>query len=109
MGIYRWLVALFFVNLLGISPGRSSAQTLCGAGVCVLTWQDDTYRTGQNLNESTLTYDAINENTFGQLCSVQLDGQVYAQPLVVTDVTIGGVEYDRVAYVVTENDTLYAI
>jgi hypothetical protein len=75
----------------------------------VLTWQNDNYRTGDNLNETVLTYNSINKNTFGQLCSTKLDGQVYSQPLVVTNVTINGVKYGRVAYVVTQKDTLYAI
>jgi hypothetical protein len=88
----------------------SSAQ-LCGSGtgVCVLTWQNDAYRTGDNLQETTLTYNSLNKNTFGQLCSLQLDGQVYGQPLVVTNVTINGTTYPSVIYVVTENDSIYAI
>ncbi|HVI08163.1 MAG TPA: hypothetical protein VND65_07690 [Candidatus Binatia bacterium] len=55
----------------------------------VTTWQNDTHRTGQNLKEGTLVppLSAIN---FGQLCNVPLDGQVYAQPLVETNVTISG-------------------
>ena len=85
------------------------AQGLGTGGVNVLTWHNDNYRTGQNLSESTLTYNAVSKNAFGQLCSAALDGQVYAQPLVVTNVTIGGTRYNSVAYVVTQNDTLYAI
>jgi PQQ-like domain len=79
--------------------------------VNVFTWQNDTFRTGQNLNETVLTPTAIKNSNFGQLCSVQLDGQVYAQPLIVTDVTISKIRYTTpgVVYVVTQNDTLYAI
>lgn len=85
------------------------AQGLGTGGVNVLTWHNDTYRTGENLNEGTLTYNTINKTSFGQLCSVVLDGQVYGQPLVVTKVKIGTTTYDSVVYVVTQNDTLYAI
>jgi len=74
-----------------------------------LTWQNDTYRTGDNLNETTLTYSSVGKDTFGQLCSAQLDGQVYAQPLVVTNVTIGSTFYPSVVYVVTQKDSVYAI
>jgi hypothetical protein len=95
---------------------QSSAQLCPTTQVCALTWQQDTgtdigagyfYRTGQNLNEGKITAESFPSN-FGQLCSVQLDGQVYAQPLIVANVTIHGYT-GPVAYVVTENDTVYAI
>ena len=112
MGTHRakqWFTrALSLGVLLGIAS-VAAAQGLGSGGVNVLTWQDDTYRTGDNLNESTITYSTITTDNFGQLCSVQLDGQVYAQPLVVANVTIGGTKYSSVVYVVTQNDTLYAI
>jgi hypothetical protein len=38
-----------------------------------------------------------------------LDGQVYAQPLVVSGAKIGTTTYTYVVYVVSEKDTLYAI
>jgi hypothetical protein len=75
----------------------------------VLTWQNDTYRTGDNLSESTITPSSIRTDNFGQLCAANLDGQVFAQPLVVTDVKIGSTTWPRVVYVVTQNDRLYAI
>jgi hypothetical protein len=82
--------AVLVVVFLAVAVARSSGQTLCSTGVCVTTWQNDTYRTGDNLNEGTLTYNTITKNTFGQLCAANnLDGQVYAQPLVVTNVTKG--------------------
>ena len=97
----------FFV---AVATTSSSAQ-LCPAGtVCVTTWQNDTYRTGDNLSESKITTSSIQSDNFGQLCSVQnLDGQVYAQPLVVTNVAFQNQGTFDVVYVVTENDTLYAI
>jgi hypothetical protein len=85
----------------------SFAQDPGSTGVSVTTWQNDTHRTGRNLNEGTLVSPLTG---FGQLCNVQLDGQVYSQPLIETSVTIGGTHYPGgVAYVVTQNDTLYAI
>ncbi|HLW87868.1 MAG TPA: hypothetical protein VKR57_05210 [Terriglobales bacterium] len=121
-------VARYFVLIAGLglflslAGERSHAQTApCspGTGVCVLTWQQDTgldttcseciYRTGENLNEPTLTSGALEKQNFGVLCSAPLDGQVFGQPLVATNVTINNVTYSRVVYVVTQKDTLYAI
>jgi hypothetical protein len=83
----------------------SSAQL--DPDVNVLTWQNDTHRTGQNLNEATL----VSLSGFGQLCNIPVDGQVYAQPLVVADVKFNGstAAYTSVVYAVTQNDTVYAI
>lgn len=79
------------------------------AQVNVTTWHNDNLRTGQNINETILTPSNLSTSNFGQLCSLDLDGQVYAQPLIMTNVTIQGTTYPSVAYVVTQNNTLYAI
>jgi len=115
-----FIPAVLVVVFLAFATAPSGAQTLCPTGtgtICVLTWQQDTpsictgcaYRTGQNLSESAITYSSITTDRFGRLCSVQLDGQVYAQPLVVTNVGIGSTTWPSVVYVVTQNDRLYAI
>ena len=105
------MCAVLPVLLLAMAAVPSSAQNLCASSTgtaCVLTWQNDNLRTGQNLNETSITYQTIATDGFGQRCSVALDGQVYAQPLVVTNVTIGNYT-GPVVYVVTENDSVYAI
>ncbi len=110
MNTTRFFLGLAVLILAIAIPRSSSAQTLCATGtVCVTTWQNDNYRTGQNLSESTITYQTIATNDFGQLCSVPLDGQVYAQPLVVTGVQFQGGPARTVVYVVTQNDSIYAI
>jgi hypothetical protein len=96
------------------------AEHLVGqTAVNVTTWQQDdpalcttcVFRTGLNLGEPHLTYQSLPQQSFqfGQLCNVTLDGQVYAQPLVVTNVTINGTNYPIVVYAVTQNGTVYAI
>jgi hypothetical protein len=78
--------------------------------VNVVTWQNDTHRTGNYSRESTLSYTNLGVKTFGRLCTAQLDGQVYAQPLILTNVTFTGYTQPQiVAYVTTQNDTVYAI
>lgn len=66
--------------LLVVSLAVPLHAQIGSAGVNVLTWHNDNGRTGQNLSETTLLYN--NLSSFGQLCSAQLDGQVYAEPLV---------------------------
>lgn len=76
----------------------------------VTTWHNDNLRTGQNTNETTLTPSNLgtqNHSGFGQLCHYSLDGQAYAQPLVMTNVTLNGTPYTSVIYVVTMRNTLY--
>ena len=85
--------------------------------VDVLTYQYDTANGGVNANETQLTPANVASGSFGKLFNTPLDGQVYAQPLVDTGVTIssgpnttaGAAGVHDVVFVATENDTLYAI
>src|ERR1700733_11027413 len=78
------------------------------AQISVTTYHNDNNRTGWNSSETVLTPANVNNSSFGALTTVNLDDQVDAQPLVVTGVNISGGTHD-VAYVATENDTVYAI
>src|SRR5262245_41151142 len=80
--------------------------------VNVLTYHNDNSSLGQNLSETVLNATNVNVNSFGKLFTAGLDGQVYAQPLVVTGVNIStGANQGThdVVYVATEHDSLYAI
>lgn len=91
-GLFVCLVGSLIMVVAAI--GRADAQNICATGTtCVLTWQYDNHRSGQNLTEGSLLYNNLTSSHFGQLCSLQVDGQVYAQPLVVTNVTINGTFY----------------
>jgi hypothetical protein len=115
MGKYRNTTLGFCVLvLLTIASQYSAGQTYT---TNVTTWHQDipaictgcVYRTGQNLSEGAITIANVPDTTFGQHCSYDLlDGQVYGQPLVVTNVTINGANYGIVVYVVTMNGTVYA-
>ena len=73
----------------------------------VLTQHNDNTRAGWNDNETALTTSNVNVQQFGELFTLAVDGQVYAQPLVVGHVSIGGGTHN-VVYIATVNNTVYA-
>jgi hypothetical protein len=81
---------------------------VANAQVSVTTYHNDNSRTGQNAQETTLTPANVNIASFGKLFSVAVDGAVYAQPLYVSNVGIGGGTHN-VVYAATEHDSVYAI
>ncbi len=89
--------------------GASTVSIPANSQVNVVTWHNDVGRTGQNTSETALTQAKVSDDiTFGKVCSYTVDGQVYAQPLVVTNVKINGTTYSNVVYVATMNDSVYA-
>ncbi len=76
--------------------------------VDVVTYHNDVARTGQNLQETTLTLANVNSSTFGKLRSLSVDGKVDAQPLYLSNLAniAGGTH--NVLYVATEHGSVYA-
>ncbi|HXZ42957.1 MAG TPA: pyrrolo-quinoline quinone [Terriglobales bacterium] len=74
----------------------------------VVTYHNDVGRTGQNLNETTLTTSNVNSSSFGKLFTMPVDGVIDAEPLYLSGVSIPGQGTHNVLYVVTENDSVYA-
>ena len=75
--------------------------------VAVLTQHNDNTRSGWNDNETALTTSNVNVQQFGAVFTLPVDDQVYAQPLVMGHVSVGGGDHN-VVYVATVNNTLYA-
>ena len=73
----------------------------------MLTYHNDSMRTGQNLTEAVLNPTNVNSSSFGLLHTFAADGGVDAAPLVVSNLSISG-SVHTVVYIATENDTVYA-
>ncbi len=93
-------------------PFRPQLERLEGriapSATSVLQYHNDSASTGQNLSETSLTTANVNATDFGKLFSTAVDGQVYAQPLFLSGVSIGGAAHN-VVFVATEHDSVYAI
>src|SRR3989440_430832 len=82
------LVLALVAGVLGVIELNASADSQ--------TASQDTLRTGWDRQEPTLTPGAITSSNFGQLFATQLNGQVYAQPLVLGDTVVASTENDWV-------------
>src|SRR5260370_30293587 len=78
------------------------------SSVDVTTYHYDNLRTGQNLNEITLTTANVNQAKFGKLGELMVDGKVDAQPLYLSNLSIPGVGAKNVLYVATEHGSGFA-
>ena len=72
----------------------------------VLTYHNDSMRTGRNPSETQLTLQNVNSTKFGKLFVLSTDGRVDAQPLYVPNLNIAGVTRN-VLYVASEHGTVY--
>jgi hypothetical protein len=99
----RLVFALFFAY----------AALVCSAlATDILANRGDNARTGLNANETALTPSIVNSRSFGLFYNSPVDGQVYAQPLYVSNqlIIVNGRSQGthNVLYVATEHDSLYA-
>ena len=100
-----------------IPPRVEILDSRIAPSVNVLTFHNDLASTGLNPNETQLTPARLRGGSFGRLFTTGLDGQVYAQPLVGTGITIangpntipGAAGEHDAAFVATEHDSLYAV
>ena len=76
--------------------------------VTVATWRYDLTHAGENTNETALTLANVNVNSFGKLFGLQVDGNVYAQPLYIPGLQMSDGNVHNVLFVATENDSIYA-
>jgi len=74
----------------------------------LFTWHNNNSRNGLNTKELVLTSSNVKSSLFGKLFSRNVDGQIYAQPLYVANLSIPGRGPRNVVFVATEHDSVYA-
>ena len=77
-------------------------------GVDVLVGRYDLRGSGANLRENVLNTANVNPARFGKLFSYEIEGAIYAQPLVVSGLLARG-RLRNVLYVATTNNLVYAL
>ena len=93
-------------TLISLSLVQQAAHA-APANSAVTTYRNDNGRTGQYSNETILNTSNVNVQHFGKRVSYPVDGQLYAQPLYLPNLSIGGGTHN-VVFAATENDTVYA-
>jgi hypothetical protein len=80
---------------------------LAPANTPILSGHYDGFLTGANTQETILSPATVNPTNFGNLFNYPVDGYVYAQPLYVPNLTVGGASHN-VVFAATEHDSVYA-
>jgi hypothetical protein len=78
------------------------------AKIDVLTNRYDSSRAGANTAETLLNQSNVNVNGFGKIFSRGVDGQIYAQPLIVSDVTLADGAARSLVVIATTKNMAYA-
>jgi uncharacterized protein (TIGR03437 family) len=73
----------------------------------ILTGNGDNQRTNSSLKEGQLSPATVSPSTFGKLGTIQVDGEVYSQPLFVSGLSIAG-QPRNVLFVATMHNSVYA-
>jgi hypothetical protein len=76
--------------------------------VSVSTYHYDNQRSGIQAKETLLTPANVNATSFGKLFTLPVDGQVFAQPLIATNVIMADGKAHDLVFIATEHDTVYA-
>jgi len=79
-----------------------------GTPVDVLNYHNDNFRTGWNQSETDLTPATVGSASFGQIASLDVDGDVMAEPLMVSNFTMPDSTVHNILVVATENNSVYA-
>ncbi len=90
------------------SPLARSPRVYSGAPIDVLTYHNDNSRTGWNRREADLTAASVASSSFGKIATLNVDGNVFAQPLLVSGYTLPSGAVHDVLIVATGHNSVYA-
>ena len=99
-------VSASFEGFNGSSSIEVSAAT--NTGVNIPMFHVDQNRSGLNDQETILTPANVTPSSFGKLFSYLVDGYVYGQPLLISNLTMSDGNKHNVLFAATENDSVYA-
>src|SRR5690348_11100424 len=86
-----------------------ASRPYAGTPVDVLTYHYDNARTGSNPSEADLTVATVSSSRFGLLRTLDVEGSVLAQPLVVSNFRMPDRSVHDVVVVATTTNDVYAI
>src|SRR6266850_6626757 len=101
----RYSVTFASALLLSLSLLTASVAS---AQVNVWTHHGDNARTGAYLAEVQLNTSNVNASQFGKLFAYSVDAAVFAQPLVISNLSIPGKGVRNVVFVASMNNSVYA-
>jgi hypothetical protein len=104
---FRVIVTNSVTNITSNAATLTVNPVVASNGTDVTTYHNDIARTGQNTTETVLTQANVNSATFGLLRNLPVDGLVDAEPLYLSQLSIGGTTHN-VVFVATEHDSVYA-
>jgi Chitobiase/beta-hexosaminidase C-terminal domain/Bacterial Ig domain len=88
--------------------GALAVIASCAGAQDVTTWHYDNARSGVQSHETTLTPSNVNSSSFGKVFSFLVAGDVYAQPLYLSQYTMSDGKPHNVLIVATAEDYVYA-
>ncbi|HSC19460.1 MAG TPA: hypothetical protein VLC74_11140 [Rhizomicrobium sp.] len=94
----------------GLHPNaaRGLRRHYSGSPIDVLRYHNDNYPTGWNPSETDLTPAAVGSASFGQLTTLNVDGNVLGEPLIVSGFQMPDGSTHNVLIVVTGHNSVYA-
>jgi hypothetical protein len=102
----HFICSMFSLVLFGMLAATNASSTTNSAAV--LSHHNDQSRTGANLEETALNTRNVNSNQFGRICMREVDDEIHAQPLIMTNVDVPGKGTHNLVVVATANDSVYA-
>jgi Secretion system C-terminal sorting domain len=94
------IIKLMYLILSMVSFYTAGAQN-------VIMQHNDMKRTGWDAGETILTQTNVSGGTFGKIFQLNVDDQIYSQPLIVNNVMFGG-HLRNIVIVTTVNNSVYA-